>query len=131
MVNLRRTVTGVGSGKIGNVPTARAIGNELANFATLVARIDNPTSLPWQMAYMTAKFMGHLYMFPARIQKKVTTAYAEIDDFEELVRPSFVWREKEAFSRDRLEQIETKKQMAGEVIAEAAMELLQFGYPEE
>ncbi len=132
LVNLRRTVTGASSGRTENVPTARAIANELSNLSALISRVDKPTSLPWHMAYATARFTGRLYMLPAQVQEKVTSAYAAIEHFEELVRPPFASRKKdEALSTDKLEQMRVLKQKVEKAVTEAAVELLQLGYPEE
>lgn len=130
-VNLGRTVTGARHMRSEDVPTARALANELANFATLITLVEKPTSLPWEMAYMTARFTGRLYMLPNSVQEKVTAAYAAVDEFEELVKPSFTLRKVEAFPPDKLEEIKAARRKATEAVGVAVLELLQFGYPEE
>jgi len=131
LVNLRRTVIGVRTGGPEEVPTARALANELANFASMIAIVEKPTSLPWQMAYMTARFTGRFYMLPAPVQQKVAAAYSAIGTFEELVTPSFSLRKAETFPPDQVEQIKEMKDKIGDILGEAVLELLQFGYPEE
>jgi len=105
LTNLRRAVVRVEGATGEDLPAARALANELADFASLVNSVEKPRSLPWQMAFMTSRFTGRFYMLPNQVQRSVSAAYAAIDEFEGVVKPSSVFREPQAFPADKVEAV--------------------------
>jgi hypothetical protein len=130
LTNLRRAVIRTETLKGDDLPTARALLNELAGFAALVDSVDKPRYLPWQMAFVTSRSTGRFYMLPSEVQEHVSAAYAAIDDFEELVKPSSILRKPAMFPTDKVEAIKAAKQRVSNALITPILELLRYAYPE-
>jgi len=131
LISLRRAVVQSAGGMGEDLPTARALANELAAFASIVNSVDRPRYIPWQMAFMTSRFTGRFYMLPGQVQSSVSAAYDAIDEFEELIKPSSLFREQHSFPPDKVELVKAGKTKVGNAIGKAFVELMQFAYPEE
>lgn len=131
LLNLSRTVTRSQVGRAEDIPTARAVLNELANLATLVDQANKPTSFPWHLAFLTGRLTGRFYMLPISIQNSVMAAYSALEEFEELAKPPFALRKPESFPPNQTETIAGSKTKVGSAVGTAIVELMQFAYPEE
>ena len=131
LINLRRTVVRTVGGIGEDLPTARALANELATVASLVSEVDKPRNIPWLMAFMTSRFTGRFFVLPNHIQNSVSAAYAAVDEFEELVKPSSLFRQEQSFPPDKVELVKAAKAKVNDAIGQAIVELLQFAYPDE
>lgn len=131
LINLRRAVARTVSGWGEDLPTARALANELTELSSLVNSVDKPRYLPWQMAFMTSRFTGRFYMLPNHVQQNVSAAYDAIYEFEELVKPSSIFKEPHAFPTDKLELVKACRVKVRDAVGQAILELLEFAYPEE
>ncbi len=125
----------------------RALGNELADFATLVSMADQDLDMSrWELSLVYAKTTGRFYTLPSDLQKKIDNAYQTIHAFKSLVSevtqdsyPSFKVfgkeSEKEKSNREAKlekgrEKIKQEQKLVLQAILEPMWDLLVLGYPE-